>query len=247
MATPLSRSPRLVARPHNGPNRPISPGVCRSKRALDAGNVVGARAQAWRRRLVVMVKAPAAGRVKTRLACEIGLVSATAFYRHASAALIARLARDPRWQTLLAVSPDPELRTPHWPRCVPRIRQGGGDLGARMQRVFDRVPPGPVLIIGSDCPAVRPADIAVAFNALGDADAVFGPAVDGGYWLVGERRIPRVLPAFTRVRWSSETALADTLSNFRGHRVATVCERADVDTAADFVRENARAARRVRS
>jgi len=57
-----------------------------------------------------------------------------------------------------------------------------------MQRLFERLPPGPVIIIGSDIPAIRAGHIAEAFKLIGRGDAVFGNATDGGYWLVGLRR-----------------------------------------------------------
>ena len=71
-----------------------------------------------------------------------------------------------------------------------------------MQRVFDHMPNGPVIIIGSDIPNIRTRDIAQGFQALGQHDAVIGPAPDGGYWLVGQSRRPKVLAMFSNVRWS---------------------------------------------
>ena len=115
-----------------------------------------------------------------------------------------------------------------------RLPQGGGDLGARMQRIFDRGPAGPMLIVGTDVPGIRPAHIAEAFRLLGRHDAVFGPATDGGYWLVGLRRHPRVLRPFADVRWSSPHALADTLANLEGRAVAFVATLSDVDDASDL-------------
>jgi uncharacterized protein len=181
-----------------------------------------------------MVKSPLAGRVKTRLASEVGVVRATSFYRANARAVIVRLAADWRWSTMLAVAPDIDIAAPFWPPNAARFPQGGGDLAARMQRVMDRLPPGPVVIIGTDIPAVRPAHIAAAFDALGSSEAVFGPAGDGGYWLVGQRRMPRPFDAFASVRWSTEFALDDTLANHRGRSVATVAELPDVDNACDL-------------
>lgn len=186
------------------------------------------------RRLVIMVKAPVAGRVKTRLAREAGVVAATSFYRHATTVLVSRLSWDRRWETLLAVAPDVSASARFWPAGVSRMRQGAGDLGQRMQRLFDRLPAGPVVIIGSDCVGVRAADIAEAFRQLGEADAVIGPATDGGYWLIGERRLPKPLQAFRAVRWSSATTMEDTLGNFKGRRVSKLRELSDVDTARDL-------------
>src|SRR4249920_3926098 len=86
------------------------------------------RAAPFRCRLVVMAKAPVAGAVKTRLAREIGVATATRFARQATAALLQRLARDPRWQTTLAVSPDAAVASRCWPPGIARIAQGRGDL-----------------------------------------------------------------------------------------------------------------------
>ena len=186
-----------------------------------------------------MAKRPAAGRVKRRLALDIGTTPATRFYRTALAHTLRRLAADPRWRTYLAVTPDIALSEACWPLLpnLMRIPQGPGDLGARMQALFDRLPPGPVVVIGSDIPAVRPAHIAESFKLLGNADAVFAPAEDGGYWLVGQRRCPKVCAPFEGVPWSSAGALAATLANLRGRRVAFAATLNDVDTGEDYARE----------
>jgi glycosyltransferase A (GT-A) superfamily protein (DUF2064 family) len=102
-----------------------------------------------------------------------------------------------------------------------------------MLRACQRVRRGRVAIIGCDIPAAGASDIAAAFRALGRADAAFGPATDGGYWLVAlaPRRPAR---PFAGVRWSGPHALADTLVNFAGRRVALLRKLRDVDTAQDF-------------
>lgn len=181
-----------------------------------------------------MAKSPRAGRIKQRLAASVGVVSAARFYRICLTHTLMRLGRDPRWQTLLAVSPDVDVSAPLWPRGVERVPQGKGDLAVRMQRLFRRLPPGPAIIVGSDIPAISPSDIARAFRLLSNGDAVFGRAADGGYWLVGLRRTPRVLAPFTNVRWSGPHALADTLRNLNGRRVAFAATLSDVDSEDDY-------------
>lgn len=176
-----------------------------------------------------MAKEPRCGAVKTRLAGDIGAVSATGFYRSALASVSARLVPDPRWRTLIAVTPDASVHSAVWPAGADLIAQGHGDLGARMQRLFDCLPPGPVVIIGTDIPEITPARIAEAFTALGSHDAVFGPCDDGGYWLVGLRRSPSISSIFDNVRWSSEYTLADTLANLKGARVSLLEHLSDVD------------------
>lgn len=185
------------------------------------------------RHLVVMAKLPSAGRVKTRLARQIGAAEALRVYRTVLSRTLRGLSGDARWQTWIAVAPDTAIHSPVWPQAH-LIGQGSGDLGQRMQRLFDVLPFGPAVIIGSDIPGIRRTDIADAFSVLGESDAVFGPAGDGGFWLVGQRRRPRVLPMFDNVRWSSEHALADTLANTSN--AGFVRQIDDLDNAADYRR-----------
>jgi uncharacterized protein len=119
---------------------------------------------------------------------------------------------------------------------IVRIAQGRGGLGARMQRIFDVCGRGPLIVVGTDIPFVTRENIARAFRRLRGADAVLGPAEDGGYWLVGLRRRPTTLKPFENVRWSSPHALADTLANLRGRRVAFADTLFDIDTLADYRR-----------
>lgn len=186
-----------------------------------------------------MAKVPVAGLAKTRLARDLGVATATRVARHTTLALLARMTPHAAWQTTLAVAPDSSVAWLGWPRGVARVPQGRGDLGARMQRLMHLPGPGPVVIIGTDIPSIRASHIREAFRLLGQHDAVFGPATDGGYWLAGLRRRPRVLTPFDRVRWSSPHALADTLGNLEGESIATVAVLADIDTADDYKRSAA--------
>lgn len=200
------------------------------------------------RHLVVFLRAGELGRVKRRLAAEIGPLEALLFHRRTANALVRRLARDPRWRVTLAVTPDAFARPDrglggiHAPGLA-RLPQGPGDLGRRMGRVFAALPPGPAIIIGSDVPQVGTRHIARAFALLGRVDVVFGPAADGGYWLVGLRRRALARSLFRGVRWSSALALADTLANLDWRQKVALVERLDdVDDAESYRRW--RAARR---
>ena len=192
--------------------------------------------------LVVMAKAPRLGRVKRRLAAAVGDQTALAFYRAALAALLRRVGRDRRWRCWLYVTPDRATSCDRlWPRGLPRRPQGRGDLGRRMTRPLTELPPGAVVIIGSDIPGITRRHIAQAFRRLGRHDAVLGPASDGGYWLIGLRRRPHIPRLFRAVRWSSRHALADTLAGFDGrHRLAFLEELEDVDDGASYTRFRAR-------
>ncbi|MDO5756184.1 MAG: glycosyltransferase [Rhodobacterales bacterium] len=187
--------------------------------------------------LVVMLKEPRPGRVKTRLGQGIGMVPAAWWFRHQTARLLRRM-QDPRWRLVLAVSPDREgMSSRIWSSHLPRIAQGRGDLGARMARIL-RGPQGPTCIIGGDIPGIRPCHIAAAFRALGNHDAVFGPASDGGYWLIGLRRGAAVPAGFLcNVRWSGPYALSDSIATLPGARIALVDTLRDVDTIDDLNRQ----------
>ncbi len=197
------------------------------------------------RHLVIFARAPQMGRVKRRLAEGIGVTAALHFHRTTLARQIMHLARDRRWTTWLFVTPDGSRGHPAW-RGVVRSRvipQRRGDLGQRMKRPFQILPPGPVILVGSDIPAMRPDHIACAFRSLGEHDFVFGPARDGGYWLIGSRRM-RPLPhgLFARVRWSTPHALADTLATIPARFSTGLVDRLDdIDDAQDLRRFRASA------
>ena len=167
-----------------------------------------------RRHLILFVRGPAYGSGKRRLARDIGDLAALGFERLMLARLLRRLGRDRRWHLRIAVTPDrARYRQRVWPRGIPVVGQGSGDLGERMHRALGGCPPGPAVLVGTDIPALGPSHIAAAFHLLGRHDVVFGPAADGGFWLVGARRSPRLLPLFGKVRWSSAHALEDALAN----------------------------------
>lgn len=161
--------------------------------------------------VIIFVKAPRAGQVKTRLGAEIGMGRAAALFRIMTERTIDEALKG-NWRVILAVDPEAALRgwDAIWPPHLKRSAQGQGDLGARMKRMFDKAPTGPVVIIGADAPGFRARHLFQAFAALGRADAVFGPAADGGYWLIGLARRHAAPDLFHKVRWSTKHALKDT-------------------------------------
>ncbi len=186
-----------------------------------------------------MLKEPRPGRVKTRLAKGIGTTAATWWFRHQSRNLIRRLTRDPRWVTIAAVSPDTATGSRMWASDMLRLPQGCGDLGARMKRAMLSAPTGPVLVIGADIPGVTSAHIWRAFQALGGADVVLGPAPDGGYWLVGVKHsaVAKRSGFLEGVRWSTQTTMADTIKSLGPSAKVTLTDTLDdVDTIEDLKR-----------
>ena len=178
-----------------------------------------------RRTLILFVRVPRLGAGKRRLARDIGAVAALRFERLMLARSRRRLGRDRRWRLVLAVTPDRAARR------LDARPQGAGDLGIRMRRALAACGPELTVLVGNDIPGLAARHIAEAFTLLGRHDVVFGPAHDGGFWLIGCRRPPD----FGRVRWSSPHALADTLANLpRALSVGFAATLDDVDDGAAY-------------
>ena len=188
-----------------------------------------------RRYLILFVKAPRIGTVKTRLARDIGRYEAWRFYRDTTNLMLKRLSRGARWQTILGVTPDSFAeRAGFWPQDIARIPQGHGNIGQRMAQAFEALPPGPALLVGADIPTLTRDHVEQAFQRLRGSDLVFGPSTDGGFWLVGARRTESVRNLFREVRWSTKYALADTIANAGRSKVALLVPLTDIDTGAEY-------------
>ena len=186
--------------------------------------------------VVIFLKAPRAGQVKTRLGAEIGMGRAAALFRIMTAHTI-RQAEKSGASVALAVDPPSAFKGwgALWPPRLPRYPQGPGDLGMRMGRFFSAFGEGPLVIIGADAPGFRARHLRRAFDALRGADAVFGPAADGGYWLIGLARRRAAPDLFDNVRWSTKHALADTRASLPDRfSVAELETLNDIDTAEDL-------------
>lgn len=191
------------------------------------------------RRLVVFLKAPRPGSVKTRLAETLGADAACAAYRQLVETLLVHLA--PLHAVELCFTPaDASAEISPWLRADwSAAPQSAGDLGRRLHAAFTEhflADAERVVIIGSDCPAVTATDIEDAWRALDGHDVVLGPALDGGYWLIGLRAPQAAL--FSEMPWSTNAVFAETMHRARESdlRVALLRELSDVDTAADWER-----------
>lgn len=175
--------------------------------------------------LYVFAKRPDMGRAKTRLAHDIGVTHAQ---RHARAmmARVLRQVRDPRWDTIVYAAPQRAIgQEPLW-LGLPQIGQPKGSLTPRLAKAFSGSR-RPVIVIGTDCPQVEARDIADALKALRRADLVFGPASDGGFWLMAAMA-PLGPEAFENVPWSTDRTLAVLQEQLDG-RVACLRTLTDVD------------------
>ena len=162
----------------------------------------------------MFARAPQPGRVKTRLAPLLGERGAARLH----ARLVERTLKIAlnSGVGLVELHCTPTIQNRFFVRCKKQFdvslrSQGKGDLGDRMYRAFARALRSHrlVVVIGSDCPALRPSDLRAAVRALREgADAVLSPAEDGGYSLIGLRRVSRRL--FDGVAWGSRRVLEQT-------------------------------------
>ncbi len=190
--------------------------------------------------LIVFAKAPVAGAVKTRLIPALGAEGAAALAARLLAHTLAAGMAAGFDQVELCVAPDtshPAFGAHAVAHRLVLAVQGDGDLGARMDRALTRVlrHHRHAVLIGTDAPALDAARLRDAARALHGADAVFVPAFDGGYALVGLRRAQPAL--FQGITWSTAQVMAQTRDRARAAGLSwTECSPVpDIDEPADLI------------
>ncbi len=190
--------------------------------------------------LLAMLKAPRAGFVKTRLAREIGAESAAAIYRALAERQMSAI--PPSWRSEVHVAPaDGVAEVQAWlgPQHSYHA-QTEGDLGCRLTYAtagaFQR-DAKEVIIVGGDCPGLDAACLREAAGLLHHADVVLGPALDGGYYLIGLARPAPQL--FVDIPWSSSRVLATTMERIAaaGLKHAMLAPKEDIDDLASLRRQ----------
>jgi uncharacterized protein len=154
--------------------------------------------------VLVFIKEPRPGNVKTRLAAAVGDQEAARLYEEWTTAILEGLQSLRATATLIGYYAGSEVVVRNkWRSFVDDwLQQCDGDLGDRLQLGFaSALKSGPCVAIGTDCLDVDSQVVASAFDSLEKTDAVLGPASDGGYYLIGLRRMPDHL--FAGVQWSS--------------------------------------------
>lgn len=189
--------------------------------------------------IIIFARAPVAGECKTRLIPVLGAEGAAqlqkAMTRHAVEVAMAA-ATGP---VILCVTPDtthPDLQSMAQNSGAQLHAQGEGDLGARMQAAFE-MHGYPALLMGSDIPFITARDLRACAAALTDgADAVFLPAEDGGYGLVGLSRLAPHL--FSDMVWSTSSVMDETRARLRAAamRWREIAMVQDVDEPDDLMR-----------
>lgn len=193
--------------------------------------------------LILFIKAPEKGKVKTRLQPDLTPQQSERLYRAMVNDLVKRFRHHDQFQLTIYFSPArAEEQIAGWLGDDLRLRpQSGNDLGSRMHNAFaESYHDGysRTVIIGSDLPTLEVSEILSAFRILESHDLVVGPSDDGGYYLIGQNNPDGRL--FDHVKWSTETVLSSTLNNANklGFSPALLRQLADIDTI-DELREMA--------
>ncbi len=181
----------------------------------------------------LMLKVPQPGKVKTRLAADLGAEAACEAYRWLAEQTVGQLPA--HWRRMVCFSPDegePAMR--HWlGNHGDYLPQGGGDLGDRQQRAVEAAleqGAGAVVLLGGDCPYLETEVLEELERRLLENDLVVVPACDGGYVALGLRAWKDGL--FAGVEWSTERVGEQLLNNAAalGWRVSIMPPLEDIDT-----------------
>jgi len=190
---------------------------------------------------VIMAKQPQAGRAKTRLSPPLTLEQATVFYEALLQDVITLVASQPGMELAMAISP-PDARS-FFNKITPPdtllLPTEGPDIGICLSQVFHTflgMGWRKVIALNADSPSLPPAYLQQSVKLLDEYDVVLGPALDGGYYLVGMQH--PYLGIFQDILWSTDQVLTQTLERATTLklRVGLTPEWYDVDTADDLVR-----------
>ncbi len=187
------------------------------------------------RHLIIFVKNPVLGKVKTRLAASVGDAKALDIYLQLlditrKAALDTDCTRN--------VFYSDEIESDGWDNDrFNKFVQEGDDLGQRMRNAFEQVfalGAEKAIIIGSDCPQLSSETIEEAFNILDGKDACIGPATDGGFYLLGMKKLHAFL--FDGKQWSTDSVLSATMNELGEHSITygLLQPLSDIDTIDDL-------------
>lgn len=189
--------------------------------------------------LGIFMKAPVPGKCKTRLCPPLTHGEAALLYQ-ALCKDVLTLAQKAAKEVRIIYDSSPDFTTPHW--VTPNTRffhQKGDDLGARLRNAFDQLfstRHSRAIIIGSDLPHLAPTAIKNAFDLLNRNEAVFGPTMDGGYYLVGlSKPNPKI---FDGIPWSTDQVMKITQQRLDEFKIPTgyLPVESDIDTERDLIR-----------
>ncbi|WP_291320026.1 TIGR04282 family arsenosugar biosynthesis glycosyltransferase [Desulfonatronospira sp.] len=190
--------------------------------------------------LIIMVKFPEPGKVKTRLGREIGMSRAAGIYSRFVLEMLAKC-RQINFFSLLSCHPDRPARDYHdWlGNNYSLIVQNGSDLGSIMHNSFEQVFElgfSRVILTGSDIPHLPVSYIQTAFSRLKDHDLVIGPALDGGYFLLGANKGSFIPEIFKNIPWSTPAVYSLTMEKIHENNLKcfVLPTLRDIDTLDDL-------------
>ncbi len=190
--------------------------------------------------IILFVKAPVLGAVKTRLAKGLGARAALMLYRAFVADILVLLGRmDLPLRIFYYPESQSELMEEWLGAGVSLHAQHGDNLGERMHDAFCRTAAegfDRILLVGSDVPELDEQVIGRAFSELETHPAVIGPACDGGYYLIGFRKKAIFREAFAGIKWGTPEVLQKTLQQFQLNKkhAALAPTLKDIDTCEDW-------------
>lgn len=184
--------------------------------------------------LIVFLRLPVKGKVKTRIASTEGDDQALAIYVQLMDITLDLAAQSDRYVYLFYEGGLPQL--PDQQPAFTYLQQSPGDLGKKMADAFSQVLKNhpKAVLIGSDCPTLSKAILEEAYSLLDQNDIVLGPSRDGGYYLIGCKKVLPLL--FDGISWSTPSVLTTTIAKARNEGL-TFClleELMDIDTADDW-------------
>lgn len=186
--------------------------------------------------IIVFTKNGESGKVKTRLAHDIGdenaLIVFNVLLNHTKSVL-QRILKDGISDVEIHLSQS--IDDPQWNNFTQRI-QAAGDLGTKMKTAFRHGFDNgykQIIGIGTDLPELEVNHITKALKALSDNDIVLGPSHDGGYYLIGMNQLYDQL--FNDIDWSTEHVLTQTLERAAGKKTELLQEENDIDTFSDLL------------
>ena len=187
--------------------------------------------------IIIFIKNPELGKVKTRLAATVGSERALGIYQQLIA-LTLKAVKHINADKFIYFSDMTDSSISFMDVAFYQVVQHGKDLGERMEHAFTDVFKKlyrNIVIIGTDCPGIDSAILETAFLKLSSSDVVIGPATDGGYYLLGMSKECPML--FRNIEWSTSTVLQKTIAfcndNAIGYSLLT--ELSDVDEEKDLI------------
>src|SRR4030066_279542 len=190
--------------------------------------------------IILFVKYPEKGKVKTRLSAELGAETTRNLYECFVSDLIGILEKKRYTFKVALYPPGSDKKIIPWlGQEHSYITQRGRDLGERMENAFKEVflqGFNEVLVIGTDIPDLTSSLIDIAIKALKRSDAVIGPCYDGGYYLIGFKKKTFLSDTFKGIQWSTERVFKDTMEVFskKVYKVYVLPKLRDIDRLEDL-------------